>query len=123
MIKPRFGGMNTRSHGKYVQTALKRRTGISLRAKLFGMFLVVLAAVLIGLHVSAGIVSNSMPEPSYKTVVVRQGDTLWDLARRTKPGTDPRKTVYEIRKLNQLESVNLQPGQILMIPSMAVCRN
>lgn len=83
--------------------------------------LVLLAAFIIGLSAAPRIVSYSMSEPSYETMVVRPGDTLWSIARRIQPGMDPRKTVYEIKKLNELQSVNLRPGQTLMIPSQAVC--
>ncbi|NLY29289.1 MAG: LysM peptidoglycan-binding domain-containing protein [Firmicutes bacterium] len=123
MIRSSSSRITSEAQRSYSRTAAKIRTGISRRIKLSGIFLIVLTAVLIGLNVTAGLVSHSMPESSYETVVVRQGDTLWDIARRARPGTDPRKTIYEIKKLNQLESVNLQPGQRLMIPSVIVCRN
>lgn len=48
--------------------------------------------------------------------VVRQGDTLWNIAIEHNPKSDPRITVNAICKLNSLESKNLQPGMRLMLP-------
>ncbi|NLA59413.1 MAG: LysM peptidoglycan-binding domain-containing protein [Firmicutes bacterium] len=123
MARPRLNSMNTGTYRDYGQTVPNRPGGSFRRLKTPSIFLAALLAVLIGLHVTAGIVTHSMPEPSYETMVVRRGDTLWDIARRVQPGTDPRKTIYEIKKLNHLQSVNLHPGQILLIPSAAVGRN
>ena len=54
----------------------------------------------------------------YVTVVVRPGDTLWDLAEEHGPaGVDPRLTVYRIQKLNGLETATIFPGQVLRIPT------
>jgi hypothetical protein len=77
---------------------------------------VLLAVLLIATPIFAAIVSYSPPELNYKTIVVSQGDTLWAIAKRVKSRTDPRKTIYQIRQLNDLESVNLRPGQTLIIP-------
>jgi len=74
------------------------------------------AATVVAAGIFAGITSYSEPEPNYATVVVSRGDTLWTIARKVKPGIDPRKTIYQIKQMNELESVNLKPGQTLIIP-------
>lgn len=80
------------------------------------LVLVLLAILLLGTPIFAAMMSHSVPGPDYETVVVSQGDTLWTIAKRVKPRTDPRKTVYQIRQLNELDSVDLRPGQTLLIP-------
>ncbi|WP_017594348.1 LysM peptidoglycan-binding domain-containing protein [Nocardiopsis potens] len=50
------------------------------------------------------------------TVVVRDGDTLWGIAERVRPGDDTRRTVHEIVELNGLAGTELEPGQRLRIP-------
>lgn len=47
--------------------------------------------------------------------VVGQGDTLWSIA--TSLGGDPRKRVYQLRRLNDLATSTIQPGQVLVLPS------
>jgi len=50
--------------------------------------------------------------------VVVTGDTLWDIAAgRTPAGDDVRRTVYEIRQANRLDSPSIVPGQVLQVPS------
>ncbi|MCU1689148.1 MAG: peptidoglycan-binding protein [Jatrophihabitantaceae bacterium] len=46
-------------------------------------------------------------------VTVQAGDTLWSLASRLAPDTDPRAVVSDLRRVNRLDSVILQPGQVL----------
>jgi nucleoid-associated protein YgaU len=50
------------------------------------------------------------------SVTVRAGDTLWSIASRVAPQTDPRAEVAALQRANQLTGVGLVPGQILRIP-------
>ncbi|CAH2213622.1 cell division suppressor protein YneA [Tepidibacter aestuarii] len=53
----------------------------------------------------------------YETVNVIQGDTLWNIAKENIPEKeDIRKYIYMIRKVNNLESANIHPGDQLLIP-------
>lgn len=46
------------------------------------------------------------------------GDTLWDIATAHTPeGDDVRKTVFEMRRLNDLDGSVIVPGQVLHIPA------
>jgi hypothetical protein len=50
-------------------------------------------------------------------VRVEVGDTLWQLAIDAAPGTDPRRVVDEIVKLNGLrDGGDIRPGDTLQIP-------
>ena len=52
-------------------------------------------------------------------VVVKKGDTLWGLAEKygTK-GDDIRKTIYRIKKANNITNLrHIQPGELLIIPN------
>jgi FOG: LysM repeat len=52
-----------------------------------------------------------------QTVVVATGDTLWEIADRFNDDSkDIRQYIYKIKERNQLRSVELQPGQVLIIP-------
>lgn len=52
----------------------------------------------------------------HRTVTVRPGETLWELAGRIAPQTDRRDTVAQIRQLNHLRSAMLLSGQQLQLP-------
>lgn len=49
-------------------------------------------------------------------VQVGAGETLWDVAQRVAPESDPRAVVERIRQLNGIEGSAVQPGQQLWVP-------
>lgn len=62
------------------------------------------------------------PEPTdwpyRETIVIRSGDTLWQIARSRYPGEDPRRMVHEIRAMNGwIDPGALQPGDELVVPA------
>ena len=60
--------------------------------------------------------AESRPATPAPTITVEPGDTLWDIAVRVEPGRDGQAAVAELRKINRLDSVDLQPGQVLILP-------
>lgn len=57
------------------------------------------------------------PPGEGRTHVVTQGETLWGVARLHAPEhIDPRAFVDQVRKLNQLSTARLSPGQELRLP-------
>jgi LysM repeat protein len=53
----------------------------------------------------------------FTRVIVHPGDALWAIAARYTPdGENVDATLDQIRAVNHLSSVTLQPGQILKIP-------
>ena len=55
---------------------------------------------------------------SARTYVVRPGDTLWSIARRSSPSVDPRLVVGAIASANAVDPGALVPGQQLSIPAI-----
>ena len=61
--------------------------------------------------------------PRVRSVVVDQGETLWDLARRCGPRQgDPRATVFAIKRLNGLTDGQVVAGTALRVPDMTTAR-
>jgi LysM repeat protein len=54
---------------------------------------------------------------SAQRVTVAPGETLWQIAERVAPGTDPRETVARILELNGLQTSQVQVGTALLLPS------
>ena len=52
-----------------------------------------------------------------RTYVVRPGDTLWTVARRTEPSVDPRIVVDAVADANDVDPGALVPGQQLAVPT------
>ncbi|GAA4909759.1 LysM peptidoglycan-binding domain-containing protein [Streptomonospora salina] len=74
------------------------------------------AAATAGAAASGAAPESALREEPPSTVVVRDGDTLWDIAERVRPGDDPRSTVHRIVRVNGLGESELEPGQELEMP-------
>jgi len=83
--------------------------------KRFLTFIIITFAVImlfVGSVVSAG--KNVSRE--YKTVTVRQGDTLWDIAGKYCGKTEIRQYIYQIKKVNNLDNAIIYAGQKIILP-------
>ncbi len=95
--------------GKY-KIVSKTRFTISV------MIFILLATAVISLLFGNNEV-NSASYMQYDTVVVKPGDTLWNIASsHNTNGTDIRELIYEISSINELSGEFIVPGQTLMIP-------
>ncbi|MEY9210855.1 LysM peptidoglycan-binding domain-containing protein [Thermobifida halotolerans] len=87
-------------------------------AAVAGVGLLSLIAVTLGASSADASTENFFHLPEQPpTVVVDEGDTLWEIAERARPSEDPRKTVDEIVEINGLSGPVLEPGQELVLPS------
>jgi LysM repeat protein len=59
--------------------------------------------------------ATSVPERT-NIVHVQVGETLWDVAERNAPHSDPDAVVSRIRELNNLPDSDIVPGQPLVVP-------
>ncbi|WP_367130868.1 LysM peptidoglycan-binding domain-containing protein [Saccharothrix sp. HUAS TT1] len=59
--------------------------------------------------------ATTVPERT-NVVHVQVGETLWDVAERSAPGSDPDAVVSRIRELNPLPDADVAPGQSLVVP-------
>jgi predicted Zn-dependent protease len=86
----------------------RRRTALSAVA-------LVLVTVLVG-PVGHAFQADAAPRHR-RTVLVRPGDTLWSIARRSEPASDPRTVVDGIAAVNGVQAGGLVPGQRLFVPA------
>jgi hypothetical protein len=77
------------------------------------MFALVIAGLTLG-HGSS--LAASHAPAAHHTVTVEAGETLWALAARVAPHSDPRIVVADIESFNHLRGANVEPGQQLAIP-------
>ena len=77
------------------------------------------AAVLLGAVLAgpvAGALAGPRVAPHPTAYVIRSGDTLWGIASRLHPGSDPRPLVEQIQQLNGVDAGSLIPGRTLLVP-------
>jgi Tfp pilus assembly protein FimV len=94
------------------------RTRVRRRRLLALCIVVSLAGVLSGPVANAVGVGGTGEKNAARTYVVRPGDTLWSIATRFAPSTDPRVVVHALTSANGLDPAALVPGQQLSIPSI-----
>lgn len=100
----------------------RRQGRVSLTRR--GRFLVVLlllAVALVAFTLGRATTSEASSaggagSPAYRTVVVQPGQTLWQLAARIAPDSDPRVTVQRLVELNDLAGPAVVAGQQLAVP-------
>jgi nucleoid-associated protein YgaU len=62
--------------------------------------------------------SGHAHHPATHSIVVKPGQTLWDIAGKIAPGKDPREVVAQIEDLNSMSDPGeLIAGQPLFVPS------
>jgi Tfp pilus assembly protein FimV len=60
--------------------------------------------------------AGSTPPRPTRVTVVQPGETLWAIAARVAPDTDPRRVVAHLSELNNLGSSPIVAGQRLVLP-------
>lgn len=94
-----------------------RLTGRGRAVVLLALVGLLLAAVSLGRSAATQAATSPAPRPVPVQAVIRPGDTLWDVARRIAPGSDPREVVAQIRRMNDLSGSAVQVGQQILLPA------
>jgi LysM repeat protein len=107
------GAVRTRRRQPTGPVRLTRRGRVVVTLLLLGL---VLVALTIFSGQSAATHETGTVEPT-RTVVVDDGDTLWDIAAEVAGSRDIREVVHEIETLNSLSGPELTEGQELAVPA------
>jgi hypothetical protein len=76
----------------------------------------VVVALLLGLNGGMATATGTAGAP-LDSVTVSAGQSMWALASAVAPDEDPREVIADIVHVNQLDSVDVVPGQQLLIPA------
>lgn len=53
----------------------------------------------------------------FKEVQIEYGDTIWHIAKNNmSKDEDIRDYIYQIRKINNLDTANIYPGKVILVP-------
>jgi LysM repeat protein len=91
--------------------------GVKYQCSVF-KFLINLGIITAALVIMISYVSNvarATVEPKMITIIVHRGDTLWSIARKIEPNSDPRRVIGEIKVHNNLPNSTLAAGQKLKL--------
>ena len=90
------------------------------RGRLLLALVVLVVAVAAAVLLTGGGTAAAGADPAGGThaavVTVRPGETIWAIAERVAPGSDPRDTVQAILDLNGLQTSQVRVGTALRLP-------
>ncbi len=100
------------SHTTHTSLSITRRGRLAISA-------VVAGAVIAGglLMAGPGAQAGSDAGSDVATYTVLAGESLWSIAKELAPGQDPRMTIHQLMRANQLPSADIRPGDVLLLPS------
>jgi hypothetical protein len=105
---------STRTTGSHLR--ITRRGRLVLASLLVGPLVAV--GVIAGVNVTSAIatsVSSSVGELDHLTI--NAGESLWQVAERIAPASDPRDVIADIVSLNRMSTSSVEPGQRIAIPA------
>jgi hypothetical protein len=108
---------NKKANRKLVEemTAMTKYRVTNPRKLFRGLAIVVLTAGFAASSIT-GSMAGSGATGELEFLTITSGDSLWALASEHAPKGDPRDWIAEVVLLNNLESVDLEPGQRIALP-------
>lgn len=78
----------------------------------------IILAVFVVLAIILSWIASANSKPIiHMEYTVSDGDTLWEIAESfTDDSEDVRKVIYDIRRINKLDSAEIYPGDVIIIP-------
>jgi len=86
------------------------------KQKLLNIICIALSFIL-SLSIFFTMIAGAEEETIYKEVVVKPGDTLWKISKdNMESHEDIRYYIYKIRQVNNLQTAQITPGQVIKLP-------
>lgn len=94
---------------------------LTRRGRLVLVLLVMTLAVVAGLTLGHGssLASDKHQRATQHTLIVQPGESLWTVANRVAPHSDPRAVVADIETLNHLSTPSVEAGERLIVPTVS----
>lgn len=93
-----------------------KRFKCNIGSVLYLILIILMIVIILNIAFRAKGISKENVYQGYSEYVVQAGDTIWNIARECNMQQDIRKTVFNIRIKNKLDSPIIFPGQTLLIP-------
>ncbi|HEX4427802.1 MAG TPA: LysM peptidoglycan-binding domain-containing protein [Frankiaceae bacterium] len=114
-LRPRTRRVGSRSPVATRAGAAPRKLHLTRRGQLLA-FVVLAVAVYAAFGLGRASADGAAAPTHGASVVVQPGDSLWTIAVRALPSSDPRDVVGELRSINHLSNADLAVGQRLLLP-------
>ena len=80
------------------------------------VLLIALALGVMALSNQAAVATDSPAHVAISFITVQPGQSLWSIAERVAPQTDPRKWIGSVMTLNAMKAADVVAGQRLVLP-------
>jgi hypothetical protein len=102
----------------HTQAATPAHLTLTRRGRVVISTLVASAIIAVGLlFAGPGAQAGAESGADAPVYTVLAGETLWSIAKDLAPGQDPRVTIDQLMRVNNLRSADIRPGDVLLLPS------
>jgi Tfp pilus assembly protein FimV len=118
-IAPRRSTVDSRRRPPAARSPRPAPVRLTRRGRLIVVLTMMALLVAVGLvlgHGSSQAAGRGNAAATSRTLTVRPGETLWSVAARIAPHSDPRLVVADIESRNHLDGVEVRAGQQLRVP-------
>jgi len=99
------------------QAATQPHLTLTRRGRVVISSLVASAIIAVGLlFAGPGAQAGAEAGTEAPVYTVLAGETLWSIAQQLAPGQDPRMTIDQLMRTNNLRSADIRPGDVLLLP-------
>jgi len=99
-----------------MEVACMSRRYVLKNKKRFYLFVIILSIIFSSVAFAANVKGEDTLTDKYISVVVKKGDTLWDIARKYNQSGDVRKYIRKVERINNLTDSLIYEGDVLKLP-------
>jgi LysM repeat protein len=92
---------------------LKKKYVLKNKSKFFSSLSIILILVFTMVYMA---VASGFEESRYKTITIKPGDTLWSIAEKNAGNIDIREYIYNVKKINNMDSGKIYENTSIIIP-------
>jgi hypothetical protein len=90
-----------------------RKYTLKNKTKFFSFLLITCFIIFTGIYTAS---VSGYKEPEYQSIIINSGDTLWSIAEKYSDNCDIREYIYNIKKINDLDSSIVNENTAILIP-------
>jgi len=92
----------------------KKKYLLKNKTRFYGFLFIISLVIFTGIYTAS---VSGFKEPEYQSIIVNSGDTLWSIAERYGDNSNIREYIYNIKKINNLDSSMVYENMAILIPN------